>query len=450
MNGLQGSNSLILFLKFLLPSMIGVSLFMFPISYDGKETILLSLLVDIVRSPFEPYILGIIVSVVNIAAIGSAYYLIKKPNWIHSNPSLYIICHTNLIWFCFRLMGALVGLMVYFQFGPEFIWGQETGFKVFTEIGATIFFIICVACLLMPFLTDFGLMEFVGTLVRKPFAVIFTLPGRAAIDATTSFITSSNVGLILSISQYEKGFYSAREACGIAVNFSVVSISFSLLIARVSGLDHIFFTWYLTVIFACILCAILTVRLPPLSRISNDYYPPIGKQIHEENDHRSLFKRSLKDAMGRAALAPNPKTFILNGWYNAIGVVFGVLGPSMAIGTTTLILLIYTPVFNILSTPILLILQLIELPEAKTAAPGFIIGFLDQFMPALVASNIKSDLTRFILAGLGISQLIYMSEVGLVILRSSLPLRFSQLVMIFILRTIITFPIFLIAGLLLL
>jgi nucleoside recognition membrane protein YjiH len=67
-------------------------------------------------------------------------------------------------------------------------------------------------------------------------------------------------------------------------------------------------------------------------------------------------------------------------------------------------------------------------------------------MPAIVASNIENKLVKFVLAGLGVTQLIYMSEVGLIILRSSIPLNFIQLFVIFLLRSIISFPVLLIAG----
>ena len=51
-----------------------------------------------------------------------------------------------------------------------------------------------------------------------------------------------------------------------------------------------------------------------------------------------------------------------------------------------------------------------------------------------------------ILAGLSICQLIYMAEVGVLILRSPLPLSFWNLLLIFMLRTAIVFPVFLVAG----
>ena len=443
----NGLNKNKLFLKFLLPSAIGVLLFLCPVNYNGSNTILLAVITGLVRAPFEAYILEIIVSVVLLSAIGSGIYTFFKPNWISSNKSLYILCNTSLLWSLFRLIGAVFAVMVYLKIGPEFIWGKETGFTVFTEIGATVFFIILVACFLMPFLTEYGFMEFVGTLLRAPFGFLFKLPGRSAVDAVASFLTSSNVGLLITISQYENGKYTAREAASIATNFSVVSVSFSLLIATVAGIDHLFFSWYLSVALACALCAIITVRIPPLSNIEDSYHPETGSKVADEADiHQNTFRNGLMRAMERAKQAPGPKQFILNGWHGAIGVIFGVLAPSMAIGTTTIILLTHTPIFEYLSYPVFFMLDMFQFPEAKVAAPGLIIGFLDQFMPALVASNVENEMAKFILAGVAVTQLIYMSEVGLIILRSSLPLKIGHLISIFILRSIISFPVLLTAA----
>lgn len=440
--------SLSLYLKSLLPSLIGIAVFLTPVSYGGKETIIMGVITDIVRAPFEAIALEMLITVITIATLGSGYYLLVKPDWQGRHKSLYIMFNATPLWFFLRLMGATVGWMVYFKVGPELVWGASTGTTVFMDVGVAIFFIVTVACFLMPFLTDFGFMEFIGTLLRKPFELLFRLPGRSAIDATASFVSASTVGLLITIGQYEKGQYTTREAASVATNFSVVSISFSLIIASVAGLDHMFFTWYVTVIVACLICALITVRLPPLSKLPDSYYAPIGKQIHEE--HRSdisALRWAIEQAMQRARTAPTPKEFIITGWHTAIGVLFGVLGPCMAIATATAIIVFNTPIFEYLSYPLIPLLELMQMPDASQAAPGLLVGVLDQFMPALLAGKIDSEFTRFVLAGLSVTQLIYMSEVGLLILRSSLPLNLSQLLMIFVIRTIILLPIFLIAGL---
>lgn len=440
-----------LLLKFLLPTLAGILFFLFPVPSDGNNTILLAVITKIIRSPFEDHLLEIIVSVVLLSTLGSIYYMIRKPDWESSYPSLYNIFHVTPLWFIFRLIGGSFAIMVYFKVGPEIIWSADTGLTVFTDIGAPIVFIVTVACFLMPFLTEFGFMEFVGTMVRRPFGLIFTLPGRSAIDAFASFLTSSTVGLLITISQYEKGYYSAREACSVATNFSVVSISFSLLIATVAGIDYMFFSWYLSVFISCIICAIIMVRLPPLSNVEDSYFPLEGEKIlPQKQKHKNILLQATENAMARAAQAPRPLEMIKTSGHGALGVIAGVLPPSMAIATCTIILLTQTPFFDIFSYPVYFLLDLFSFPEAKQSAPGFVIGFFDQFMPALIASKIDNELVKFVLAGVAVTQLIYMSEVGLLVLRSSLPLKFRHLFLIFLLRSLISFPVLLIAGLILL
>jgi len=59
----------------------------------------------------------------------------------------------------------------------------------------------------------------------------------------------------------------------------------------------------------------------------------------------------------------------------------------------------------------------------------------------VLASGIESELTRFVIAALSISQLIYMSEVGALILKSKIPLNLWELIIIFLLRTLVALPI---------
>ena len=63
----------------------------------------------------------------------------------------------------------------------------------------------------MPFLTDYGLMEFVGTMVKRVFRKLFTLPGRSAIDALASWLSSAPVGVLITIQQYVSGHYTGAR-----------------------------------------------------------------------------------------------------------------------------------------------------------------------------------------------------------------------------------------------
>jgi nucleoside recognition membrane protein YjiH len=93
-----------------------------------------------------------------------------------------------------------------------------------------------------------------------------------------------------------------------------------------------------------------------------------------------------------------------------------------------------------LSWPFVWLLELLRLPEAHLAAPTMVVGFFEMFLPAAVGASIESELTRFVVCCVGLTQLIYMSEVGVLILKTPLPLNFLNLAQIFLLRTLIVLP----------
>ncbi len=78
------------------------------------------------------------------------------------------------------------------------------------------------------------------------------------------------------------------------------------------------------------------------------------------------------------------------------------------------------------------------------AVQALLVGFADQFLPAVLGQSIESPHTRFVIACTSVSQLVYMSEMGALILQSKLPVSLAELFVIFVMRTAITVPV--IAG----
>jgi nucleoside recognition membrane protein YjiH len=257
------------------------------------------------------------------------------------------------------------------------------------------------------------------------------------------------VGMMISISQYRSGVYSAREASIIASNFSIVSLPFCLVVASVAGVEDHFFAWYGVVVFACLVCAVLLCRLPPLARIPDSYF--VSRFQHGDPlPAGATLKRALAAAMVRAGAADSPGVIVRRAWHSALGLVANVLGTSMVIATSTLVLVVHTPVFEWLSYPLYLLADVAGVAHAGLAAVAMLVGFLDVFTPVLLVRHLDSDSTRFIVAGVAVSQILYMSDLGALILRSGLPLPLPTLFVLFCMRTLIVFPIFLLAASLLL
>jgi nucleoside recognition membrane protein YjiH len=95
-------------LRFLLPSLVGIALFLLPVTINGKSTILLGYITDLIKLPLQPYAITIVASIVTLAALGGGYYLLARPDWKESHPTLYAFCYVEPVWFCVRLVGAMV------------------------------------------------------------------------------------------------------------------------------------------------------------------------------------------------------------------------------------------------------------------------------------------------------------------------------------------------------
>jgi len=429
-------------LRFLLPSFLGVLIFLTPIRWDGKLTIGIGIVTGWVKDLMGAYGLHIVVGLLVATSILTVLGTTLRTGWIHRHAMLKDLFDVPFIWLTLRLVGTIFGLIYLFQVGPELLTSGEIGGAVFVGIGVNALSVYISACLLLPLLTDFGFMEFAGTLARPVFRRVFRLPGRSAIDAVTSFVGASSIGLLITIKQYDHGNYTARQASVIATNFSIVSLPFCLVVASVAGIEHLFISWYGIVVLACLIAALITPRLPPLSRKADTYVSGSRESTPTNTqDSRSLVREAWERAMERAESAPGVREFFVTGVTNLMFFAFSVMAAAMALATIAALITFHTPIFTWLSYPFIALLEFAQLPDAAAAAPALLSGYLDQYMPAIVAASIDSNITSFILAGLSVCQLIFMSELGVIILRSSLPLSVTDLAVIFLLRTVIVLPV---------
>ena len=110
-------------------------------------------------------------------------------------------------------------------------------------------------------------------------------------------------------------------------------------------------------------------------------------------------------------------------------------------GTTALVVAEHTPLFEYLGRPFLPLLEWLRIPDAEAASHTVLVGFADMFIPSIMAASLQDEMTRFVIATLSVTQLIYLSEVGALLLGSSIPLRFRDLIAVFLLRTLVTLPV---------
>jgi nucleoside recognition membrane protein YjiH len=438
------SRSIILVLKCLIPSSLGFVLFLVPLNFEEKNNIPLAYIANKAVDVLAGSVNWILLAVVVISTV--VPILLKRRAYSEDLPK-WLAPVTNVGWITIIIRGiaVLFTLSVMFKVGPEWLWGEFTGGLVINVLLVKLISILFFASVLLPLLTEYGLMDFVGTLLHKPFRMAFRLPGRAAIDSMASTLGSSSVGIILSNRQYEMGLYTWREATIIATCFSTVSVPFSLVVAEILGLDDIFLSYYASAVGIIIVLALVLSRIPPLTSFEDTF---IGDEDRRPTrvEEGGLLQRALSAALERARSGPDATRYATLGIRDLSNLWFNIVPPVLTFATVAMILVEHTSLFEWLAMPLVPLMQLANMENPALTAKAIVAGFADPFFPPLIGRSIESELTSCVIAIMAVVQLIFLTETGVVLMKTKLRIQFWHLPVIFILRTILAFPLAVLAA----
>ncbi|MGN7476919.1 YjiH family protein [Solibacillus silvestris] len=429
---------------FIALSALGVFLFITPISTGEGIKVPIAILANLLAGKVEPFIHLFALIVFVIAAAGSVVMQFipqKGPRTIADS-----LFRVNWFWTVMRVLAVIFASMYIFQIGPESLRSDATtGVLIDPASGLVTFMFVLFlfAGLLLPLLTDFGLLEFFGSMMVKIMRPLFKIPGRSAIDCLASWVGDGTIGVLLTSKQYEEKNYTGREAATIATTFSVVSITFCLVVVETIDIADYFIEFYASVIICGLILAFIMPRIYPLKQkadilIDGSQVPANREDVQEGFN---VFSFGLHNALNKADSNRNLGKMVKNGFVNVLEMWFAVTPIIMAFATIALVLAEFTSFFRILGMPFEPILALLQIPEAGEAAQTMIVGFADMLLPSILGAGIESEMTRFFIATVSVTQLIYMSEVGGLILGTKLPLKLWDLFAIFLIRTIISIPI---------
>lgn len=426
-------------LKFILCSAFGILMFLVPIPQGESFTTLLDFLKTGLKNLFGGSLDYILLVLLTVSAVISLIDYIAKPEFIRKNHYLKRAFSTTPFYLVSKILGAVFGCMVVFHVGPEVVTSVDTGVTMI-DLCKTLFCIVLAFSFIMPFLTDCGIMEFLGVLAKPVVRPLFHVPGRASVDLIASWFGASNAAVILTREQYMRGFYTKREASYIMTNFSLVSIPFCLMIANTVGIANLFPAFYLCICITGIVLAVIIARIPPIRTIPDTYREKAGKQINEEvPQEKGILSYALELSCQKAEKF-NLRSILSSGFEVVMGMFFDLIPIVVAWGMIALMIATYTPVFKWISYPMGLYLQLFGVEEAFDVAPATLIGFTDMFIPALLITGIESVKTKFVIGVLSLVQIIYLTEVGAIIIKSEIPLNLWKLFLIFMERTLIAIP----------
>lgn len=411
--------------KFVLCSLLGIFMFFVSIPYNGKSSIPLDHLTTIIRGLLGDYQKYVVLLIMVCGAI----LPFAKKTWNKSG--------LNLFFTIFKVLGVVCGVMYIWNLGPRFLHENKDLFPfLFNSLCCSLAFLIPLGALFLSFLTNYGLMEFIGLFMQPLMRLIWRTPGRSAIDAVASFVGSYSLALLITDKVYQDGKYTKKEAAIIATGFSTVSATFMVVVAKTLGLMDMWnFYFWISLVITFIITAV-TARIFPLSKIPDDYYEgstPTPEEVIKKDRVKTAWNEALKVAESSGTIGNNVWASAKDGGR----MISTILPTIMSIGLTGMLIALYTPVFKLIGYIFVPFAMLVQLPEAVVAGQAVATSIAEMFLPAafVVEASIQ---TRYVVAVTCISEIMFFSASIPCILSTKIPIKIPQILILWVERVILS------------
>ncbi|GAA1187197.1 YjiH family protein [Nesterenkonia xinjiangensis] len=411
--------------RFFLYSGIGILMFFVPVTLGETTTIPLDHLVSGLQE-----LLGGATAYVALAIILAGTVRPFVTGRWRQSPARTVFALLNIL-------GLATSIMIVTGAGPEFLFAPDLGPFLYEALVIPVGLLVPVGAVFLALLVGYGLMEYLGVLMQPVMRPLWHTPGRSAIDAVASFVGSYSLGLLITNRVYTSGRYTGREAAIIATGFSTVSATFMVVVARTLDLMHLWLWYFFLTLVVTYAVTVIVVRIPPISRIPEEYFPGATPQPEERISSgrlRAAWRASGESLEAAPGVVRNMSRSFLDGLLMAMQIL-----PSiMSIGLIGLILATFTPVFEWLGYLFLPLTWALQLPDPQLAATASALGIAEMFLPATLVAGHESELLRLVIGVVCVSGIIFFSALVPSVLATEIPVKIWQLVVIWVQRVLLT------------
>lgn len=441
-------------LKCIFFTLLAVIVFFVPLTINGQTDIVFGIVYKTIKQVLGAAGMWFVCGIVIVNGFLSFYgkYLCKNKE----NPIYRFYEGDSKIHPLFYLLGSFFSIVYLIStlipLGPGWEWlvGSSTGGSIIPSIVQDVAWIIPVGAFFMPFLTNYGIIDFIGSLMEPLMRPIFKVPGRSAVNAIASFVSSSSVGVLITSKLYRAGVYTKKEAALIATGFSAVSVGFAYMVIQTAGLATYFLPVYFVALLITLIISFFMARIPPLSRKPSVYFDGREQRMEdlkqESRFSKGMFRNGIDRAIKKAYSAPPLGRELLSSLKDGYEVLPKVISLLTAVGVSAMIIATYTPVFHWIGYIFQPYLRLmgISAQEAAMIAPSFPVGIAEMFLPVLLISDkiaMLSEAARYMVVTVSMVQIIFFSETIVVMMATKTPVSLKELVVCFFERTILAIPV---------
>ena len=409
---------------FIFYSLFGIFMFFVPITIGGAKSIPIDHITSLVKKlPNYNLVFGVFMVVAGIA------YAIKTKSWQKSK--------LHSVFFAIKLVALVFVFMYVTKKGPARIFDGDMLPLIWNGIMVSVATIVPIGSVFLAFLTGFGLMEFIGVFMEPVMRPVFKTPGRSAVDAVASFVGSYSLALLITNRVYLEDTYTKKEAAIIATGFSTVSATFMIIVAKTLDLLDYWLAYFWITLFVTFLVTAITARIFPLNRKPQEYYS--GKEYVPEEKKKVTFSEAIEAGMeaykNSGSLASVVKDNFIDGFKMALNIAPSLLG----VGMIGLLLAEYTPIFDIIGYIFYPFTLITRVEEPLMVAQALGMSIAEMLLPAPVVANAGLGLiAKMLVAVVSVSEILFFSASIPVMMGTEIPLKFSDYIIIWIERVILS------------
>jgi nucleoside recognition membrane protein YjiH len=425
--------------KFILFSTFGFILYFVPITIAGSSSIPIDHIVTNLKNSFPIFTKYYTIIIVYLGALLPFYDKTWNRNIVNKVLTLL------------KIIATIFATMFLLGKGPDVLMAENMIPFLFVRICYSVALVVPIGAALLTFIVDYGLLEFLGVLMRSIMKPIWKVPGSASVTAVASFVGSFSVGIFLTNQLYKEGKYTKKESALIMTGFSTVSATFMVIVAKTLGFMDMWIPFFFAALVITFLTSAIVSRIYPLKKIPNTYYNDINNSDNEDASGHGLFKTAIEEALKTSNNSVKTHISLWCNFRDGLLIIMRLLPLMISIGTIAFYFVYHTQVFDVIGYIYYPVLKLLQVPDALLVSKAAALAGAEMFVPtAIVASAGASVLAKFITGMISVSSIMFFAGTIPCILATDIELSIKDMLLILVERTYIIIVLSNIIGLIIL
>ncbi|WIM72623.1 hypothetical protein QP028_01280 [Corynebacterium suedekumii] len=171
--------------------------------------------------------------------------------------------------------------------------------------------------------------------------------------------------------------------------------------------------------------------------MSNDYYPGATPRP-EDVVREDRVKAAWIEAKKMLSTTPSVWRVLWQNFRDGMLMTMQILPGIMSVGFIGLVIAYYTPVFKIIGLVFYPLLWVLQVPDPGLGSEALSIGLSELFLPATLVAGHESEVLRFVIAVVSVSQVFFFSSMIPAVLATDIPLKIIDMVIIWFQRVVLS------------